>query len=97
MKSLVFAAATAVVVSVLAEPVASFAQQSGSTVTRAQVKAELIQLEQAGYNPAQRDPYYPNNLLAAQARVAARNAAAPRQTGYGPAAGGSSQSGVPSQ
>ena len=94
MKSFVFAAVAA---ALLAAPLASFAQQSGSTVTRAQVKAELIELEQAGYDPARRDPSYPEDLGAAQARVAARNAAAARHTAYGPAAGGSSQSGRSSQ
>ncbi|MPW23974.1 DUF4148 domain-containing protein [Paraburkholderia sp. CNPSo 3157] len=93
MKSFVFAAVT---VSVLAAPAISLAQQSGSTVTREQVKAELKELEEAGYNPIRRDPNYPDDIRAAQARVAARHGTTPGQTGYGPAAGGSSQSGVPS-
>jgi len=52
MKSFFFAAVT---VSMLATPAVSLAQQSGSPVTREQVKAELMQLEQAGYNPIRRD------------------------------------------
>ncbi|WP_434667429.1 DUF4148 domain-containing protein [Paraburkholderia sp. A3BS-1L] len=92
MKSLAFAAIT---VSVLAAPALVFAQQDGSTVTRAQVKAELIQLEKAGYNPAVRDPNYPNNIRAAEARVADQAAA---QSSYGPTgAGSSSSSGSPSK
>jgi hypothetical protein len=94
MKSLVYAVVT---VSVLAAPAVSFAQQSSSTVTREQVKAELTQLEKAGYNPGRRDPNYPEGIRAAQARVAAQNGTAPAQTGYGPAVGGSSGSGVPSK
>ena len=94
MKSLVYAVVT---VSVLAAPAVSFAQQSSSTVTREQVKAELTQLEKAGYNPVRRDPNYPEDIRAAQARVAAQNGTVPAQTGYGPAVGGSSGSGVPSK
>jgi Domain of unknown function (DUF4148) len=82
---------SAIIVSaVLAAPVVSFAQ-SNQPVTRAQVRAELIQLEKAGYNPGAYDPYYPDNLLAAQARVTAQNGT----TSYGPAISGSSQSGNP--
>jgi len=44
--------------------------QSNDAVTRTQVKAQLVQLERAGYNPGINDPMYPNNLRAAEARVA---------------------------
>ncbi|SAL68839.1 membrane protein [Caballeronia udeis] len=91
MKSLLY---TAIAASVLAIPVVSFAQQSNAPVTRAQVRAELIQIEQAGYNPGGHDPNYPRDIQAAQARVVAAQAQA--QTGsYGPAVSGSSQSGRP--
>jgi hypothetical protein len=91
MKSLIRAVAIA---AVLAAPVASFAQ-SNRPVTRAQVRAELVQLEQAGYNPSHgRDPYYPSDIQAAQARVAAQNGATPADTtSYGPSASGTSQTG----
>ena len=49
MKSLIKAVAIA---AILAAPVASFAQSSDQPVTRAEVRNQLIQLEQAGYNPA---------------------------------------------
>jgi hypothetical protein len=53
----------------------SFAQQSNAPVTHAQVRAELVQLEKAGYNPCcGKDPYYPAAIQAAVARVAAKNA-----------------------
>jgi len=72
MKSLIQAV---VVAAALVAPVASFAQQSNAPVTRAQVRAELVQLEQAGFHPGVSDPYYPANIQAAEARVVAQNSA----------------------
>jgi Domain of unknown function (DUF4148) len=91
MKSLIKAVTLAVV---LAAPVVAFAQ-SEQPLTRAEVKAQLKQLEDAGYNPAvATDAVYPADVQAAEARVAARNAAAQADTtGYGPAVTGSSQAG----
>jgi Domain of unknown function (DUF4148) len=89
MKSLIYAMFAT---SVFAAPIASFAQ-SDSPVTRAQVRAELKQLEQAGYMPASgEEPNYPVNIQAAEARVAAQNSAA---SGYGGVVSGSSASGAP--
>jgi hypothetical protein len=89
MKSLIQAVAVA---AALVAPLASFAQSS-QPVTRAQVRAELVQLEKAGYNPGNSaDAYYPNDIQAAESRVAAQNGAA---SGMGGAAGGSSASGGP--
>jgi hypothetical protein len=86
MKSLVFAVFAA---SVLAAPVMSYAQ-SDSTITRAQVRDELKQLEQAGYNPAVGDdPNYPADIQAAEARVANQNGA----TAYGGVTSGSTAAG----
>ena len=92
MKMLIQAVVSA---AVLAAPVASFAQQSNAPMTRAQVRAELIQLEKAGYNPARRDDAnYPADLQAAEARVAAQNdAAQTATTGVGGVVGGTAQSG----
>ncbi|MBB4517501.1 DUF4148 domain-containing protein [Paraburkholderia fungorum] len=94
MKSLIYGV---LAISVLAAPGVSFAQQVNAPVTRAQVRAELIQLEQAGYYPGRgNDPNYPADLQAAQARVAAQHGMAQAQaptSGYGPAVSGSSQSG----
>jgi hypothetical protein len=57
----------------LAVPVAVFAQ-SNQPITRAQVRAELVQLEQAGYNPSRgEDAHYPDDIQAAEAKVAAMN------------------------
>lgn len=83
---------------VLAAPIASFAQQSNAPMTRAQVRAELIQLEKAGYNPARRDDAnYPADLQAAEARVAAQNGStAPgAMSGMGGVTSGAAQSGAP--
>jgi hypothetical protein len=88
MKSLVQAAQAVAVAVALIVPVASFAQSNGP-VTRAQVRAELVQLEKAGYSPARgSDPHYPDDLLAAEAKVAAQNNA------VGGVADGSSASGA---
>lgn len=87
MKSLVKAVALA---AVLAAPVVSFAQ-SNQPVSRAEVRNELIQLERAGYHPESNNLTYPQDIQAAEARVAQENG----QTGYGPATAGSSQSGAP--
>lgn len=94
MKSLIQAV---VIAAVLAAPVASFAQ-SNQPVTRAQVRAELIQLENAGYQPGHADPHYPADIQAAQARVDAQNGTAqPAENGYGGVVSGSSQTGHPLQ
>lgn len=78
MKSYVYAAIAALV---LAAPIASYAaQQDNAPVTRAQVKAELVELEKAGYNPG--NWYnYPENLQAAEQKVAAMHAKQQNQGG----------------
>src|ERR1700682_3526603 len=76
IKSLVSAVALA---SALAAPAVSFAQQSNGPVTRAQVRAELVQLEKAGWRPAMgmgNNPDYPAGIQAAEARGAAQNGGA---------------------
>jgi Domain of unknown function (DUF4148) len=101
MKSLIKAV---VLATVLAAPVVSFAQSSQG-VTRAQVRAELIQLEKAGYNPATaNDTTYPEDLQAAERRIQAQQQAVAQtpavkqaptaDTGYGAATSGSSQGGA---
>ena len=90
MKSLIQAV---VIAAVLAAPVASFAQ-SNQPVTRAQVRAELVQLEKAGYQPGHADPHYPADIQAAQARVDAQNGTAQAAaSGFGGTVSGASQSG----
>jgi hypothetical protein len=93
MKTLAYAIAA---ISLLAAPIASSAQSSNESLTRAQVRAELIQVEQAGYNPAaSNDSTYPADIEAAEARVGAQQQTA--QAGansYGPTTNGSAQSGA---
>jgi hypothetical protein len=91
MKSLIKAVAVA---ALIAAPFASYAQ-SNQPLTRAQVRAELVQIEKAGYNPATANDFdYPANIQAAEARVAAQNSANVN-SGFGPAVAGSSASGRP--
>lgn len=71
-------------------PVLAFAQPDES-VTTAQVHAQLVQLERAGYNPHTGDWLYPDSLKRAEAKVARQEAIA--NTSYGPAASGTAQSG----
>lgn len=75
--------ATIIIAAALAIPAASSFAQS-QPVTRAQVKAELVQLERAGYNPAMDRATYPAQIQAAEAKVAAENG----QTSYGGVADG---------
>ena len=87
MKSLIQAV---VVAAVLAVPAVSFAQTS-QPLTRAEVKAQLVEIEAAGYNPGTANDYdYPADIQAAEARVAAQHAAT---TGYGGVSNGASDSG----
>ncbi|MCG5074209.1 DUF4148 domain-containing protein [Paraburkholderia tagetis] len=84
MNSLIKAAVVAAIVAV---PALSFAQSQQQPVTRAQVRAELAQLRAAGYDPSDW-MHYPENIQAAEARVAADKA----NTAYGPSTSGTSQS-----
>ncbi|KAF1064987.1 DUF4148 domain-containing protein [Burkholderia gladioli] len=69
----------------LVGPTLSFAQSTGA-LTRAQVRAELIQLERAGYDPAGGDDAnYPEQLEAAEAKVAAQERGANQALGSEPA------------
>jgi hypothetical protein len=73
------------IVALSAAPLAALAQTSDG-LTRAQVKQDLQRLEQAGYNPSERDAFYPNDIQAAEAKVDSQNA-------YGGASPGSADSG----
>ena len=76
----------------VAAPAVSFAQTSNDSTTRGQVRAQLVQLERAGYKPSKL--HYPADIQAAEARVVARTPmAATGDAGYGEPAAGSSQFG----
>ncbi|MEM5313087.1 DUF4148 domain-containing protein [Paraburkholderia sp. JHI869] len=79
---------------VLGAPAFAFAQTSNAPVTRAEVRADLIQVEQAGYNPHGSDLYYPSDIQAAEAKVAAQDASPAAQSVGGVAMTGTSQSGT---
>ncbi|AOK56656.1 DUF4148 domain-containing protein [Burkholderia stagnalis] len=91
MKSIIYAAIAA---SVLATPLASFAQ-SEQGLTRDQVKAELVQLEQNGYKPHASDSQYPADIQAAEQRIQPSQPmlAHADTSGYGAVAAGAAQSG----
>ncbi len=58
-----------------AGPITGFAQTASTPITRAQVRAELLRLEEAGYNPSAGDEgNYPADIVAAEAKVAAEDA-----------------------
>ncbi|WP_175822642.1 DUF4148 domain-containing protein [Burkholderia sp. BCC0419] len=58
----------------LSAPIVAFAQTTDHTVSRADVRADLVRVEQAGYRPVGTDPYYPEDIQAAEAKVAAQQA-----------------------
>ncbi|AOJ16741.1 hypothetical protein WJ24_28790 [Burkholderia vietnamiensis] len=74
-------AARILAVAVLAAiPALSFAA-TGHGLTRADVRAELIRLEHAGYNPAGSEAHYPDDIEAAQRVLAAQQVARSDQNG----------------
>ncbi|WP_321931228.1 DUF4148 domain-containing protein [Paraburkholderia guartelaensis] len=81
----------AFVTAVVLVPALAFAQSS-EPLTREQVRAQLAQLEKAGYNPlANCVGECPEGLRRAEARVAQQQANA--SASYGPALSGTVQSG----
>ncbi|WP_322088464.1 DUF4148 domain-containing protein [Burkholderia sp. BCC1999] len=92
MKTQLIAALLVAVSASVATPV--FAGES--SVTRAQVRAELAALQQAGYLPNRpNDPNYPDNIQAALSRIHDSGAveADTQAAGYGSDAGSATQSG----
>ncbi|RQV08154.1 DUF4148 domain-containing protein [Burkholderia cenocepacia] len=99
MKSLVVTIATVAATALLAAPTVSYAQSSShSTLTRAQVRQELLDLESVGYNPSIGDgDSYPDDIVAAQERLAAKRLAERKnaEAAYGPNGAPGSDSGAP--
>jgi len=58
-----------VVAAVLAVPAIASAQPTHAGLTRAQVRADLAQLESAGYNPHRGPVSYPADIEAAEAKL----------------------------
>jgi Domain of unknown function (DUF4148) len=92
MKTLIYAA---LVAGALAAPALSFAQEATAPMTRAEVHADLVRVEQAGYSPGINDVRYPADIQAAEARLAAQDATTQGDTSVGGASIGSSQAGAP--
>jgi hypothetical protein len=88
----------AVAAGALAAPALSFAQSNGP-VTRAEVRADLIRVEKAGYEPGRaNDIYYPADIQAAEAKIAAQDKQTQAQDSVGGVAlTGTSSSGKPSR
>jgi hypothetical protein len=82
IQSLIVAAAVAL-------PAFSFAQ-SNQPITRAEVRAQLVELQKAGYDPASDQTQYPQNIQAAEARIAA----AKGLSAHGAPASGNADSGA---
>ena len=85
-----------VIAAALVLPALSLAQTTNGPLTRAQVRAQLIELEQAGYNPARGNRgTYPADIQAAEARVAAKGSSMSNTTatGVGGTATGTAEAG----
>ena len=77
---------------IITVPTVAFARTSNDSVTRAQVRSELVQLEHAGYRPSK--THYPADIQAAEARAAAQaHVASNASAAYGGTSAGTSQAG----
>ncbi|CAB3752153.1 DUF4148 domain-containing protein [Paraburkholderia humisilvae] len=88
-----FARSTALVAALFAvcAPLAAQAQSSNAPVTRAEVQADLVRVEQAGYDPHKVGPNYPADIEAAENRLHPQDANI--SSDYGPGVGGTAASG----
>ena len=75
----------------LGAPLASQAQTKNAPVTRAEVNADLVRVEQAGYDPHANKQNYPTDIQAAENRMSPVNANT--VSDYGPGAAGTTASG----
>ncbi len=85
-----------VLTSALCIPALTYAQQTSDSLTRAAVKADLVQMEQAGYNPEGDRTSYPAQTQAAEQRVEMNRGdmATSYGTSYGSPTNGSSATGT---
>ncbi len=73
MKTLIY---VTLALSAIVSPALSFAQATNAPLTRAEVRADLVRVEQAGYNPSSGDQStYPAGIQAAETKIAAQDAA----------------------
>jgi hypothetical protein len=85
---------TTLIALALSVPALSFAQSQQAPLTRAEVRAQLAQIEQAGYNPAHNDNNYPADIQAAEAKVASEDHAAAVNAVGGVSLSGTSEAGA---
>jgi hypothetical protein len=76
-------------ITVLIVSTATPASAQTSSITRAQVRADLIQLERAGYHPASKGLHYPADIQAAEAEIHGENTS----NAYGGVSAGTANSG----
>jgi hypothetical protein len=81
-----------VLASALGAPALANAQQTSDTVSRAAVRADLVQIEQAGYKPGMDRTTYPAQIQAAEQRLEMNHGVA--ATSYGSPTTGSSGTGT---
>jgi hypothetical protein len=81
-----------VLATALGAPALANAQQTSDTVTRAAVRADLVQMEQSGYNPTGDRTNYPKQAQAAEQRVEMNRGVT--ATSYGSPTNGSSSMGT---
>ncbi|WP_207001592.1 DUF4148 domain-containing protein [Trinickia mobilis] len=79
----------------LSAPAFAFAQATNGPVTRAEVKADLVRVEQAGYRPGGKDLYYPDDIQAVEAKIAAQGQTPAAASVGGAPTTGASQAGAP--
>src|SRR5258706_15185024 len=89
IRSLILAASVA---AAAALPAVSFAK-ANQPLTRADVRAQLVELQKAGYNPASDETQYPKNIEAAEARIDGQKGLL--ASSYGSSSAGNSASGSP--
>jgi len=80
------------IAALVAVPVLSFAQSS-QPVTRAEVKAELVQLQKAGYRESSDYTQYPAHLQTTLARISAESGATASASAFGGVALGTTAAG----
>src|ERR1700761_1001927 len=91
MKTLIYAA---LIAGALAAPSLSFAQDAPEPMTRAEVQADLVRVEQAGYRPDTKDLHYLADIQAADVRLAGQDATTQSDMSVGGVSIGSSQAGM---
>lgn len=90
MKAIVKAS---LIATLLATPLFAFAQNTDGGLTRAQVRADLVRVENAGYRPIASEASYPADIESAEAKVEAANGTLATAAVGGTAETGAAQAG----